>query len=294
MHRTGNVILVPSSLRLGVWLYPGVAAGDLVDAVRVGEQCGLNEVWIADEGVAREPFALLSAAAILTSQITLAVGITSPLLRHPGALASTAATLDELSDGRAILGLGLGGTESLEPFGIEMSRPIALMDSAITICRGVLERRAVVGYDPPAHAMPARQVPIWIGARGPQMIRLAARRTDGVFISGCTSAQVDSIFTQAQSVDQPVQRSVPFGYALYHSASDLIAADTVSTWDQATDHLLKLAGDHPVTSLGINLVDLSLGSNNLDRSDRSVAHMVERAAQVLTAAATQIRTGAPR
>jgi alkanesulfonate monooxygenase SsuD/methylene tetrahydromethanopterin reductase-like flavin-dependent oxidoreductase (luciferase family) len=293
---------VPSSLRLGVWLYPGVGASDLVEAVRIAEQCGLDEVWIADEGVAREPFALLSAAAVLTSHITLAVGITSPLLRHPGALASTAATLDELSNGRAVLGLGLGGSESLDPFGIGITRPIAQMDSAITICRGVLNRRAVEGYEPPAHAMPARQVPIWIGARGPQMIRLAARRTDGVFISGCTSAQVDNIFYEAQSVAQtvaqtdaePVKSSVPFGYALYHSASDLITAETVSTWDQATDHLLNLAADHPVTSLGINLVDLSLASNKLGQTDNSVGNMVERAAQVLTAAAAHIRTRAPR
>jgi len=277
-------------LRLGVWLYPGVPASDLVEAVRVAEQCGLDEVWIADEGVAREPFSLLSAAAVVTSRITLAVGITSPLLRHPGAIASTAATLDELSNGRAVLGLGLGGSESLEPFGIHISRPVAQMDSAITVCRGVLDRTAVPGYEPPAHAMPARPVPIWIGARGPQMIRLAARRTDGVFISGCSSPQVDSIFSEAL----PLAANSRFGFALYHSASDFMASETVSAWDQVSDHLVVLAGDHPITSLGINLVDLSLAGTDPHTELLTAPQMVQRAAQVLNGAADQIRTRAPR
>jgi alkanesulfonate monooxygenase SsuD/methylene tetrahydromethanopterin reductase-like flavin-dependent oxidoreductase (luciferase family) len=273
--------------RLGVWLYPGVAASQLVEAVRVAEDCGLDEVWIADEGVAREPMTILAAAAMQTSRVTLAVGITSPLLRHPGALAATAATLDELSQGRAVLGLGIGGTESLTPFGINSNRPIAEMGSAIRLCRGVLHQQAVVGYDPPAHAMPARAVPIWIGARGPQMIKLAAQQADGVFISGCTQAQVDAIVTGVQNHLNP-SRSDPYGLALYHSASDVIRADTVSKWNQSAADLAALAGEHRVTSLGINLVDLSLPT------PPNAPALVERAAKVLIAAASMLSNHAAR
>jgi 5,10-methylenetetrahydromethanopterin reductase len=266
-------------------LYPGIPARDLVEAVCVAEACGLDEIWIADEGVGREPFTILSAAAMATSQITLAVGITSPLLRHPGALATTAATLDELSNGRALLGLGIGGTESLEPFGIEITRPIAVMDHAITVCRGVLGRRGVPGYSVPDHAMPAREVPIWIGARGPQMIRLAARRTDGVFISGCTADQVKAIVTEANAVDRdPTQPQV--GLALYHSASDQIEAPTVSPWKQVVADLTALVSDHPVTSVGINLVDLATSD------PAPLPQLVERAAMHLAAVTDQISTRA--
>lgn len=272
-------------MRLGLWLYPGVPATDLVEAVRLAEACGLDEIWIADEGVGREPFAVLAAAAAITSQITLAVGITSPLLRHPGALAATAATLDELSHGRALLGLGLGGSESLAPFEIEISRPIAEMDRAITVSRGVLQRRAVPGYKPPDHAMPARNVPIWIGARGPQMIRLAARRTDGVFISGCSSEQVISIVTECAAIERdPTQPRL--GLALYHSASDVMKAPTVSRWDRAAADLVDLAGDHPVTSLGINLVDLATAD------PPPLPHLVERSAELLRSVAAQVRSRA--
>jgi len=278
-------------MRRGLWLYPGASARELVEAVRIGEACGLDEIWIADEGVGREPFSLLAAAAMVTSRITLAVGITSPLLRHPGALAATAATVDELSSedesgtSRVILGLGIGGTESLEPFGIEISRPIAEMDRAITVCRGVLQRRSVPGYSLPDHAMPARNVPVWVGARGPQMIRLAARRTDGVFISGCTRDQVISIVTECSGAGRDL--SLPnLGIALYHSASDQIKAPTVSSWDRVTADLIELIADHPVTSIGLNLVDLAT-ANPL-----SLPLLVEKGAVLLAEVAAQVSTRA--
>ena len=272
-------------MRRGLWLYPGIPAGELVEAVRVAETCGLDEIWIADEGVGREPFTILGAAALATSRITLAVGITSPLLRHPGALAATAATLDELSNGRAILGLGIGGTESLEPFGIEITRPIAVMDHAITVGRGVLGRRDVPGYAVPDHAMPAREVPIWMGARGPQMIRLAARRTDGIFISGCTADQVRTIVTEANAVDRDAEQR-PLGLTLYHSASDQIEAPTVSPWKRVVADLTALVADHPVTSVGINLVDLATSD------PAPLPQLVERAALYLAAVTDQISTRA--
>jgi alkanesulfonate monooxygenase SsuD/methylene tetrahydromethanopterin reductase-like flavin-dependent oxidoreductase (luciferase family) len=278
---------VSSRPRLGVWLYPGVSALQLVEAVRIAEACGLDEVWIADEGVAREPLTILAAAALLTTRITLAVGITSPLLRHPGALAATAATLDELSEGRALLGLGLGGTESLGPFGITSPRPITAMSSAIRICRGVFESRTVEGYEPPSHAMEPRAVPIWIGARGPQMIKLAAQRADGVFISGCTKEQVDAIVAGVEMHSEPSSPR-PCGLALYHSASDVIVADSVSTWDRAAADLAELAAQHHVTSIGVNVVDLSLPSPPEARL------LVERAAKVLTSAASLLSNGAAR
>ncbi len=110
---------------------PGRRCGRLVEAVVAAEELGLDEVWIADEGVARDPVAVLAAAAMQTTTIKLIVGVTSPVLRHPGAIAASLATLDELSDGRAVLGLGVGGDMSLAPFGLAAERPVALFRDAI-------------------------------------------------------------------------------------------------------------------------------------------------------------------
>ena len=254
--------------RTGVWLFPSAPAGRLVEAIVVAEQSGLDEVWIADEAVAREPMTVLAAAARETTTIRLCVGVTSPALRHPGVIAATAATVDELSDGRCTLGLGVGGAKSLEPFGLGADRPLATMRHALVTARAVLDREQVVGYEPPEHAMPPRPVPIWVGTRGPQMVRLTARLADGIFLSGCTPSQHESILAALRGTSIEV--------ALYRSASDEIVSPTVDRWADIGD---SLAGDDArwqPSAVGINLVDLNDG-----RGD-PVA-LVERAAEVLAA-----------
>ena len=78
--------------RVGIWLYPDAPAADLVEAVVSADRAGVDEMWIADEAVAREPLMILAAAAAQTTNVKLAVGITTPVLRHPGAMASSIAT----------------------------------------------------------------------------------------------------------------------------------------------------------------------------------------------------------
>lgn len=260
----------PGFPRRGVWLYPGAPAPALADAVVAADELGLDEIWIADEGVAREPMMVLAAAAGRTTRIDLAVGITSPLLRHPGAIAATAATLDELSDGRAILGLGVGGRESLGPFALSSDRPVSLLRNAVRVARAVLEGSSVEGYTAPTHAMPARHVPIWVGARGPQLTRTAARDADGLFLSGCTPQQHERIIGDVRAIDPLVP------LALYQSASDRDRRESVLTWAEVGEHLEVEAARLAPTSVGINLIDLIA-------SGHDPVGLVERAAAILLA-----------
>ena len=235
-------------MRRGVWIFPSRPVDELVDAIVAAEEAGLDEVWLADEGVAREPTVVLAAAAVRTSRIRLATGITSPVLRHPGAIAASLATLDELSGGRAVLGLGVGGHLSLDPFGLQVERPVTLVRSAIETARAVLRREASEHYDPPAHAMPRRDVPIWVGARGPQLVRLAARLADGLFLSGCTPEQLDAIATNAASVGGTE-------LAIYQSATSTPAAPTEHGWDDVADLLVTATARPRPAAVGINLVE---------------------------------------
>lgn len=274
---------MPTGPRVGVWLFPAAPADRLVEAVVAAERCGLDEVWIADEGVAREPMALLAAAARETTTIGLAVGITSPVLRHAGALAATASTIDELSAGRMTLGLGLGGEKSLAPFDLQAAaaeRPLATMTGAIATARAVLGGREGGGYHPPDHAAPPRPVPIFLGARGPKLVALAARAADGIFVSGCSADQHDRVAAiRAEAVTRGHR---PVGIALYQSASDHRLDPSVSRWNDVADVLaaesarFSAAAEDPAapTSVGINLVDL------LDPTADPVA-AVERAALAL-------------
>lgn len=257
-----------TSPRRGVWLFPGVPAGELVDAIVAAEQLGLDEVWVADEGVAREPVPILAAAALRTTRIRLCIGVTSPLLRHPGAIAASIATVDELSAGRAVLGLGVGGELALGPFGITTERPVGVLRGAITTARDVMGRRAGDDYRPPDHAMPARFVPIWVGARGPQLVRTAARLADGLFLSGCSPADHDRIVADAASVGG-------CAVAVYQSAVSSPARASEWGWDDVGAVLARERARFEPVAVGINLVDL------LRPDHAGVVTLVERAALVL-------------
>ena len=249
-------------------MFPAAPADQLVAAVVRAEELGLDEVWIADEGVARDPMTVLAASARETSEIRLAVVITSPLLRHPGAIAATAATVDELSGGRFTLGLGVGGQKSLKPFGLSAERPVAMLREAIVTARAVLAVESATGYEVPDHAIGRRDVPIWVGSRGPQIVKLAARLADGVFLSGCTPAEHATIVASMEEVVEVPQ------VALYQSASDEVDSPSVRRWADVGSLLADEASRWHPASVGINLVDLNDG-----RGDP--VELVERAAEIL-------------
>ena len=119
-------------VRRGVWFFPDVAGPAIVHTIERAEVLGLDEVWLGDEGPARDPFALLAAAAVRTSRIALGVAVTNPYLRHPAVTAATALTIHELSGGRMLLGLGPGGNIALGPAHVQRTAPLAATRRATT------------------------------------------------------------------------------------------------------------------------------------------------------------------
>src|ERR1700678_147814 len=103
------------AIATGLWFFPGSTGPSIVGTIVAAEQAGLDEVWLGDEGPARDPFALLAAAAGVTTTIRLGVAVTNPYLRHPATTAATALTVHELSGGRMVLGMGAGGDLALGP-----------------------------------------------------------------------------------------------------------------------------------------------------------------------------------
>src|SRR5437899_12182635 len=157
-------------------------------------------MWLGDEGPARDPLAVLAAAAIRTSRIRLAVGITNPYVRHPAMTAVSMMTVHELSGGRAVLGLGVGGNLALGPLGITPIHPLATVRTALRTIRAVVRGERNDGYSPPATAMTAPDLPLYIGSRGPLINRLASRAADGAFVAGLAVSQLARGARWARSV----------------------------------------------------------------------------------------------
>lgn len=161
----------------------------MVDLAVAAEQLGYDRCLVYDEGLAsRDVYITLSAIALATSTISMGPGITNPYTRHAGSTAAAIASLDELSGGRALLGIGAGGSLTLDPLGIKRSRPLAAVRETINACRQLFEGRTVtsdgtrVALDTARLSYGRADIPIWLAGRGPKMLALGGSACDGVML----------------------------------------------------------------------------------------------------------------
>lgn len=177
-------------MRFGAAFIPAMPVEDVVRTARLAEDLGYEVLWIPDQSFHRDPFVLLSLCARVTSTIRLGVAVTNPLTRHPVQIARAAATLDELSGGRVILGLGAGNrTRVLPDLGLPTDRSVARVEECIEVCRRLLRGESVTMrtrtlflHDVALESEPRPGVPIYVGTRSAKMLRLAGARADGVLM----------------------------------------------------------------------------------------------------------------
>lgn len=257
---------MPTLPATGVWLFPEAPAPALVELACHAERHGIDEFWLGDEGPAREPFAVLSAAAMATERIRLAVGVTNPYVRHPGLAASSMLTIHELSGGRATLGVGAGGQMSLGPFGVTAERPLERIEAFISVVRAVADRATTEHYEPPDTAIDATQVgaplPIFVGGRGPKINALASALADGAFVAGLPPFRYPEVIGWARS-------SNPIEIALYPS----VAFDEESIEQHRPEMIWSLVDAPPETrsALGIHRTALDDAAAALRSGDPAPA-----------------------
>src|SRR5262249_23974167 len=157
------------------------------------ERLGFDSYWVADQRWMRDVWVSLTATATRTSRILLGTRVTDPYVRHPALTAVAVASLDELSGGRAILGLGAGGSGFRE-MGIERKKPVTALREAIELIRRLLAGEEVdypgelVRFHRGALEFTARrEIPVVIVARGPKILELGGRVADGVMVASMAS-----------------------------------------------------------------------------------------------------------
>lgn len=187
--------------RLGVSFWPEVfSASDVVKYSREAEKKGYDSVWIAEHYLFRDAFATLGAVALATSRIRLATGVVNPYTRHPASIAMSVATIDELSNGRAILGIGSGVPFWIEEqMGMEMGRPVSVTRDSIQVIRRLLSEETV-SYKGRVFTLRDMKlgfktcqshVPIYMAAVGSKTLQLAGEIADGVILTaGCSPKYV--------------------------------------------------------------------------------------------------------
>jgi coenzyme F420-dependent oxidoreductase len=160
---------------------------EIVEVVRQAEALGYDSVWVG-ESWGRDGFTWLTQLACHTSRIKLASGIATVYSRSPALIAQTVASLDEISAGRVILGLGTSGPIVIENWhGIPFDRPLRRTREYIEIIRLILSGERVnyqgdifrlKGFRLPFAPIRAK-ISIYVASLGPQNLRLTGELADG-------------------------------------------------------------------------------------------------------------------
>src|SRR4051812_41907469 len=174
-----------SSRPLAVGLTPMETRHDVVLHVATrAEDLGYTAFFLA-EGWGRDVSVLLAEAALRTSRIRLGTGVLNVWGRSPGTIAMLAASLDELSGGRFVLGLGAGSPPLAEGLhDVPFRRPVERLGQVTRQVRRLLDGERIVpsapGQSKPLRLAlrPASRIPIQVAALGPQAVRLAGELAD--------------------------------------------------------------------------------------------------------------------
>ena len=181
-------------LMAGYWMF---GPEDPTPLAIEAERCGYDSVWTA-EAYGSDAISPLCWIGARTSRIKLATGILQISARTPACVAMTAMTIDHLSGGRLILGLGVSGPQVVEGwYGQPFPRPMERTREFVTLLRQMLRREGPVTFEGRQYQLPLkggaglgkplklitaplrREIPIYIGAEGPKNIRMVTEIADG-------------------------------------------------------------------------------------------------------------------
>lgn len=248
-----------STPRSGVVLQPVDAPEEFRRMARRVEEAGYDHLWLTDSSLhARDVYVYLALAVAETGRVRLGTAVTNPLTRHPGVTAVSAATVDELSGGRMVVGIG-AGDRPVEAFGLRPA-PVARVEAAIGAIRDLLAGKTLDGgsagvdfRDAHLRVPPRPGVEIFLSASGPRMLDLAGATADGVillvglFEEGLRYA-IERVEAGARRAGRPRPHLAVFAYGAVDEDEDraLAAARPIAAWfPQTAPVYAELAGLDP-------------------------------------------------
>ncbi len=175
-------------MRFSLRLNNDLKISEYIALAQAAEAAGFDQLWVSNDLFLRSDLVILAAVAQATQRLEIGTGILNPYTINPAEIAMFAATMDELSGNRFNLGIAAGAGEFLKWVGLEQEKPLAATRETILAVRRLLagERVELQGeflhWTEEAYLrFPAPRVtPIYIGAMGPKMLRLAGELADGV------------------------------------------------------------------------------------------------------------------
>jgi alkanesulfonate monooxygenase SsuD/methylene tetrahydromethanopterin reductase-like flavin-dependent oxidoreductase (luciferase family) len=194
------------NITLGALLESSWPASKDRELARFVEEHGYDEIWVNGNIQGRDPFSILSILSLETQRLKLGTSVVNPSTRHPLTLASSIATLDEISNGRAMLGFGSSYAEALNLIGMEGEKPVEKCREAIEIIRSLLNGNAgeftgsqykLVGAKLSFKSRPDIKILLGLGT-GPNMAKLAGQSCDGAIFHELAEDLLGNVIANVQ------------------------------------------------------------------------------------------------
>jgi 5,10-methylenetetrahydromethanopterin reductase len=237
---------------MGVYDTPNYLS-DTLRFVKFIEAKRFDQVWVGDSQlIHRDAYTDLTRWALNTTKIKIGPLVTNPATRHPSVTASAICSIDEISDGRALLAIGTGET-AVRRVGIK-TRPVAELEEAVNVIRELC-----LGHDVDFGTTKmgirwnreGRHIPIYVTGSGPKVLELAGKVGDGAIIN--TGASRDTVASSIGVVKGGMERAgrdpkeVDIALFLFTSVSDERKAAINEAKPFATWFFVNLP-NHPVVA----------------------------------------------
>jgi len=186
--------------RAALYLQDAHDLRDGLEIVKYAEARGFEAVWQAESRLVRDAIVPMAAYAAVTNHIKVGSGVINNWTRNIGLLAATFLTLDDLAPNRVICGIGAWWDPLAKNVGIERRKPLTAMRETVTVLRRLLNMERVtfegefihvheIELDVVHGRREPRNVPIYIGPTGQQMMELAGEICDGVVLNYCVPVE---------------------------------------------------------------------------------------------------------
>jgi 5,10-methylenetetrahydromethanopterin reductase len=181
----------------GIELVPYKTLDTLTSLAQLAERLGFEQVWVCDHWHNRYVHTVLAKLALATKEIKLGPGVTNPYLVHPSVTAAAIATLDEISKGRATLGISAGDPVFLATVGVNPTKPLTAVREATYLIKKLLAGETLNFEGKLFRCNGARlknkcphEIPVYMGGRRQRMLELAGEVADGALINASHPADI--------------------------------------------------------------------------------------------------------
>jgi 5,10-methylenetetrahydromethanopterin reductase len=181
----------PHHQRLGLGLLGAPEVRTMVEPAQLAEIRGFESVWVAETRLTRDGITPCAAIAMATTRLKIATGIVNVYTRGAVLTAVSFVSLDEVSQGRIIMGLGTGSPLVLKPQGVAFHKPLTRLRETIEVVQALIRGDAVTLIGETIQVTAAqlemtplrRHIPLYLGVTCPKALELAGEKADGVILN---------------------------------------------------------------------------------------------------------------